>query len=401
MIVRSLILGGLGVGWLSACGGDEPGTRQASPAIDGGGVSDGAGGNDAAGAADGGLSSPDAAVGTSPVVGGCPMFPGDFIFNTAIDALPVDPKSGAYLTTIGARKVHLDMGSQTDQSKADFYGIPYNVVKGASLPWAAAQFFSADKGLSWDARGESDCAIGPAHTLVSPGTLAAAPSPVFPIPPAPLVEGGIDLNPTQPYGDHHILIVDSDACRLWETYHSYPDAGGGWNIYGSASWDLRSNALRPDTWTSADAAGFPILALLLRASEASAGAIHHALRFTIQSNKIRKAFVWPARHLTGNGTTSANLPPMGQLFRLKATYALPPTFHSQSKAIVAALKTYGMYIADGGSDLFVTGEPSAIWEASAFSEVQTIATGDFEAVDISAITSRAGFSVNSGAVPPK
>ena len=390
------ILGGLALACLAGCGADAA-TVPPGASVDGGAASDGGGPT----AADGARPATDASAGTSPVVGGCPLFPGDFIFNTAIDSLPVDPGSAAYLATIGTRKVHLDMGTQTDQSKPDFYGIPYNVVKGASLTWAGAKYYSADPGLSWDARAESDCATGPGHTLVSPCTAGAAPSPVFPIPAAPLVEGGVDATPSQPYADHHILVVDSDACRLWETYHSYPDAKGGWDIFGSASWDLRSNALRNDTWTSADAAGFPMLALLLRADEAAAGAIRHALRFTIQSNKIRKGYVWPARHLTSNGTTSANLPPMGQLFRLKAGYAVPPTFHTQSKAIVAALKTYGMYIADGGSDLFVTGEPSVTWDATTFGEVQSIVTTDFEAVDITAITSRAGFDPNSGAVPPK
>lgn len=176
-------------------------------------------------------------------------------------------------------------------------------------------------------------------------------------------------------------------------------AVGTWNIFGSATWDLRSTALRPADWTSADAAGFPILPLLLRADEASSGAIHHALRFTIGSSKIRVAYVWPARHLTSNGTSSPSLPPMGQLFRLKASFQIPASCNPQSKAILQAMKTYGMYIADGGSDMYVSGTPDPSWMDTTFSQVQSVAASHVEAVDITAITSRTGFDVNSGAVP--
>jgi hypothetical protein len=215
-----------------------------------------------------------------------------------------------------------------------------------------------------------------------------------------LVEGGIDTRPLQPYGDHHILLLDQDTCRLWELYHAYPSASSGWDIFGSATFDLKSNALRPKDWTSADAAGFPILPLLLRADEANAGAIHHALRFTISSDKIRNEYVWPARHLTTNGTMSTNLPPMGQLFRLKAGYTIPAGYNAQAKAILQAMKTYGMYIADGGSDMYVTGEPSALWADNTYSQVQSVGSSQFEAVDLAPIRARTGWSVNSAAVPP-
>jgi hypothetical protein len=199
-----------------------------------------------------------------------------------------------------------------------------------------------------------------------------------------------------PYGDHHLLILDADACRLWETYHSYSPAAGTWNIYGSASWDLKSSALRPADWTSADAAGFPIMPLLLRADEASTGTIAHAIRFTV--NTSRKSYVWPARHEAGS-TTATTAPPMGQLFRLQASFQIPSTFNVQSKAILQAMKTYGMYIADNGSDWFVQGDASASWMDSTFTEVQSVTGSNFEAVDITAIMSRSGFDVNSGAVP--
>ena len=333
-----------------------------------------------------------------PSLDTCPILPANHIFNTPIDSLPVDPHSSDYLTTIGGtRKLHLDLGTQTDQQATDFYGIPWNTMHGGTDAWSTVAFKSTDPGLDWDPKPESDCGDG-SHAVVRPCTTVA--SPQFPIPSNALVEGGINNAADEmPYGDHHLLVVDVDACRLWEGYHVYSPASGTWNIFGAAEFDLKSNALRPADWTSADAAGFPIMPLLLKADEASSGAIHHALRFTITSSKIRQAYVWPARHLTGNGTTSTTQPPMGQLFRLKADFQIPATFNVQSKAILQAMKTYGMYIADGGSDWYVSGEPSANWMDSTFSEVQSVAGSNFEAVDITAITSRSGFDVNSGAVP--
>jgi len=336
-----------------------------------------------------------------PTLGGCPLFPADNLFNTPIDALPVHPNSDAFIATIGGgTHLHLDLGTQTDQQASDYYGIPYNIVHGGTFDWPTVAYFSADTGLDWDTRAESDCAVGAGHAVTQPCTAAAAPAPLLPIPSTVLVEGGIDSSADQqPYGDHHILLLDADACRLWETYHSYSPAAGTWNIYGSAGWDLTSNALRPADWSSADAAGFPILPLLLRADEASTGEIHHALRFTIDSGTIRTSYVWPARHLTNNGTGSTNLPPMGQLFRLKASHVIPAAAGPQTRAILQAMKTYGMYIADGGSDMYVTGEASAAWDDQTFSQVQAVPASEFEAVDLAPIMGRAGFDPDSAAVP--
>ena len=139
--------------------------------------------------------------------------------------------------------------------------------------------------------------------------------------------------------------------------------------------------------------------LLLRADEASAGSIRHALRFTIDSGKIRTEYTWPARHLTGNGTGASTLPPMGQAFRIKASYAIPTQFNTQSRAILQALKSYGMYLADGGSSMYIQGEPSALWEEDTFSQVQSVSSSEFEAVDLSPIAARAGFDPDSAAVP--
>jgi hypothetical protein len=337
---------------------------------------------------------------TSPTIAGCPMLPANHIFNTPIDTLPVHPNSAAFMATIGTtRRLHLDLGQVVDMTSDQYYGIPYNVVRGNSLTWKTVRYRSADPDLDWDPTTESDCAAPTTHAVISPCTASAAPTPQLPIPDNVKVEGGAVTDPAQPYGDHHLLILDADSCRLWETYHSYPNNQGSWDIFGSATFDLRSNALRPAEWTSADAAGFPILPLLLRADEASSGTIRHALRFTVDSSDIRRAYVWPARHFTNNGTTSQNEPPMGQLFRLKASYQIPANFNTQAKAILQAMKTYGMYIADGGTDWYVTGEPSADWADETFTQVQSVSSSEFEAVDLTPIMQRPGFNPDSGAVP--
>jgi len=328
----------------------------------------------------------------SPSLGGCALFPADHLFNTPIDGFPVHASSAAFLARIGNHTLHLDLGQDVNPASNAYYGIPYNVVSGGSA-WTAVAFGSP----GWDARAESDCGVSAAggHTVVSPCTAAAAPTPVFPLPTAPLVEGGVPASEAAG-GDHHLLVVDASACRLWELYHAYRSASG-WGSWGSASWDLSTSALRPADWTSADAAGFPILPLLLRADEATSGEIRHALRFTLPST--RSSYVWPARHQAGSGTAT-DLPPMGQLFRLKASYVIPATYSTQSKAILRALQRYGMYLADNGSALYVQGEPSAAWSDTLFSEVQAVRTGDLEAVDLSSVATRPGFDQGSARVPP-
>lgn len=408
---------GRGAGLLSvvllsvACGGGAAATTAsdgnsagaASAGSDGSGA--GAGGNGSAGApgsaASGtGQAGGTATTGSSPLLGGCAVFPPNHLFNTPIDGFPVHANSAAFMATIGTHKIHLDLGTTVDPSSNEYYGIPYNVVHSQAIPWADVAYSTTDKAdLDWDPTTEADCASGAMHALTSPCTAAAAPKPQFPIPALPLVEGGIIKDATQPYGDHHVLLLDSDTCFLWELYHVYPDAKGGWDIFGSAFFDLHSNTLRPAGWTSADAAGFPILPLLLRADEASSGTIAHALRFTIDSSHIRNDYTWPARHLTSNGSGSMSLPSMGQSFRIKSSYIIPANFNTQSRAILQALKTYGMYIADGGSALYIQGEPSANWQDDTFSQVQSVASTEFEAVDLSPISKRAGFDPNSATVP--
>ncbi|MBI5067519.1 MAG: hypothetical protein HZB56_04710 [Deltaproteobacteria bacterium] len=329
----------------------------------------------------------------APALGGCSLFPADHVFNTPIDAFPVHAGSAAFLARIGNHPLHLDLGQIEDMASSGYYGIPYNVVRSGTVGWSAVAFGNP----GWDPRAESDCAVasGGGHAVVSPCTAAAAPTPLFPLPAAPLVEGGLPASEATG-GDHHLLVVDADACRLWELYHFYRSTGG-WGSWGAASWDLSSNALRTDGWTSSDAAGFPVLPLLLRADEASSGEIRHALRFTLPST--RSSHVWPARHHAGSGT-APDLAPMGQLFRLKSSFVIPATYSAQSKAILRALQRYGMYLADNGSALYVQGEPSAAWSDAIWSEVQTVRTADLEAVDLSSIAGRTGFDAGSARVPP-
>jgi hypothetical protein len=156
-------------------------------------------------------------------------------------------------------------------------------------------------------------------------------------------------------------------------------AGGSWRAGSGAIFDLNSNALRPDTWTSADAAGLPILPGLVRYDEVAAGAIHHALRFTVQNTQ--QAYVWPARHYASSSTDPAR-PPMGQRFRLKASYIIPANFSPEVKVILTALKTYGMFLADNGSNWYISGAPDSRWNDDRLvNELRQVKGSDFEAVD--------------------
>ena len=367
--------------FVAACG-DSGGASG-----DGGSAGDGGGGS--------GADAP-APNGVSPEIGGCSILPPDHIFNTPIGDLPsVHADSATWVALIGnTTRLHLDLGTQTDQSANDFYGIPYNLVHGNALTWAPVAYTTPDPDFDWDPTEESDCANAQ-KGVVSPCTTGSA---YLPFPDTALVEGGLSTAANhQPSGDHHLIALDVDACRLWEAYHVYRP-GGQWQIFGSATFDLASNDLRTAGWTSADAAGFPILPLLLRPEEAATGEIKHALRFTMTSGNIRNEYTWPATHQASNNPSTGS-PPMGQLFRLKPSFVIPASWSVQSKAIAQAMKTYGMYVADGGSNWYVTGAPGA-WDDSVFDEIQSIQGMNFEAVDLRPITARAGFDPTSARVPP-
>jgi hypothetical protein len=189
----------------------------------------------------------------------------------------------------------------------------------------------------------------------------------YPIPASPLIEGG---------SDRHMLMVDKDACRLYELFAAQ-QVGSAWTAGSGATWDLHSNVLRTETWTSADAAGLPILPGLVRYDEVAAGVIQHALRFT--TNHTRTSYIYPARHQAGE-SSSTSLPPMGLRVRLKAGYdtsGLSP----QARAIAEALKHYGMILADNGSPWYITGASDARFDDDVMHELDVITGRDLEVVD--------------------
>jgi len=280
---------------------------------------------------------------TGPTIAGCPLFPADSVWNTPIDHLPVDPSSSAYTSTIGAtRTVHPDFGSGLWDGGP--IGIPFNVVPATQTRVP----------ITFDYSDESD-----------PGP--------YPIPPDAAIEGG-----SQSTGDRHVLVVDQENCILYEIFSAYPQQDGSWATGSGAVFDLRSNGLRPSGWTSADAAGLPILPGLVRYDEVASGEIRHALRFT--APQTRRAFVWPARH-DASSLTASNYPPMGQRFRLKASVDIT-SFSPEVQVILRALKRYGMILADNGSAWYLSGAPDPRWNNDALvSDLRTITGADFEAVD--------------------
>ena len=286
-----------------------------------------------------------------PVVSNCPLFPSNNILNARVDTLPLHPQSDAWIDSIG-RDVgfHMDFGSGTWEGGP--IGIPYNVLSGSSVPKFTLDFYYPE---------ESD-----------PGP--------YPIPDDPLIEYG---------SDHHILIVDTDTCKLYEIYDASFD-NGRWSGGSGAIWDLNSNALRPADWTSADAAGLPILPGLVRYDEILAGEIKHALRFTAEETA---GYIWPARHQTSD--VEDGVPTMGARFRLKADYDISG-FPHEMQIILQAMKTYGIILADNGSNWYVTGAPDERWDNDMLHQLDVLTGDDFEAVDTSAMI----VDVNSGETRP-
>jgi hypothetical protein len=267
----------------------------------------------------------------SPQIAGCPVFPASNPWNQRVDKLPVAPNSAAIVESIGLdAPVHADFGSGLWEGKP--IGIPYNVVT-ATQTKVRVRFEYAD---------ESD--KGP-----------------YPLPARPKIEGG---------SDHHILIVDRSSCRLYELGGA-EKSGSAWTAWAGAIWNLRSNAVRPATWTSADAAGLPILPGLARY-----GDLDHALRFTAE--RTRRAFVYPARHYASD-STDPSLPPMGLRVRLRAsfdTHGFPP----QARAVLETLKRYGMILADNGANWYITGAPDPRWSNDDLHSLGRVHGADFEVV---------------------
>ena len=192
----------------------------------------------------------------------------------------------------------------------------------------------------------------------------------YPIPADVAIEGGPSAD-----GDRHAILVDSESCRLYELFSLYPS----WSAGSGAIWDLTSNALRPRGWTSADAAGLPILPGLARYDEVAAGSIDHALRFTVR--RSRRAYIFPARHFASS-YTSKSLPPMGLRLRLRRDFFVAG-FPLQAQVVLRALKRYGMIVADNGSSWYVSGAPDPGWDNDALHALGRVKGSDFRALDTS------------------
>jgi hypothetical protein len=281
----------------------------------------------------------------APQIGGCPVFPLSSAWNQRVDRLPVAKSSAVLVRSIGLdAPVHPDFGSGLYDGQK--IGIPYIVVSGRRTPKARVRFDYAD---------ESD--RGP-----------------YPIPAGVPIEG----NPHPDDGDRHALIVDRDTCTLYELY-ALRRSGTGWAAGSGAIWSLRSNKLRPAGWTSADAAGLPILPGLARYDEVASGSIDHALRFT--APETRRAYVYPARHFASD-STDASLPPMGLRVRLRGSFdtrGFPP----QARVVLNALKRYGMILADNGSPWYISGAPDPRWSNDDLHSLSRLTGADFEVVDTS------------------
>jgi hypothetical protein len=270
-------------------------------------------------------------------LGSCRVFPADNAWNRDVSSLPVDPNSAHYLASIAAvggnQKLHADFGG------GGAYGIPYITVPGTQ-PKVPVDFLAyAD---------ESD-----------PGP--------YPIPLAAPVEGG---------SDRHVLAVDRDHCKLYELFGAATGTSR-WSADSGAVFDLTSNALRPEGWTSADAAGLPIFPGLVRYDEVASGHIDHALRFTI--SKSQRAYLHPATHWASS-STDANLPPMGLRLRLKASFNVS-SYTGEARVVLDALKKYGMIVADNGSNWFISGAADTRWNDDDLNQLKTVPGNAFETVD--------------------
>lgn len=292
-----------------------------------------------------------AAAGIGAGLNGAVPFPADNPWNRDVSGLPVDPRSDALVASMGlARGLHPDFGAGLYDGAP--IGIPYVVVTGAQ-PRVPIVFTAYGD--------ESD-----------PGP--------YPVPPDAPVEGERPGVPGSG-GDRHVIVIDRDNDRLYELYRAFRNDDGSWRADAGAMFRLDGNDVRPAArpgWTSADAAGLPIFPGLVRYDEAASGAIHHALRFTAQ--RTRRAYLPPATHWASSAT-DPDLPPMGMRVRLKAAYAIPAGFSVETRAILQAMKTYGMLLADNGSNWYVSGAPDARWNNERLvSELAQVRGSDFEVV---------------------
>lgn len=283
----------------------------------------------------------------------CPLFPSNNVWNTRVDQLPVHPRSAEWVSTIGASATfHPDFGSgEWPPGSGAPIGIPYVEVDGA--PKVSVSFSYAS---------ESD-----------PGP--------YPIPANAPIEGGPNSG-----GDRHVLVVDRSDCTLYELFDARLQSDGSWTAGSGAVFDLTSNDLRPSGWTSADAAGLPILPGLIRYDEVVAGEITHAIRFT--APQTQQAFLWPATHFASD-LTGTEYPPMGARLRLRADFDLSG-YHQDIQVILRAMRRYGIVLADNGSPWFLSGAPDERWDNDLLRELKDLRGSDFEAVDLALLTLASG-----------
>ncbi|MBA2952957.1 hypothetical protein GON03_23300 [Nocardioides sp. MAH-18] len=289
-------------------------------------------------------------------VGGCPVFPADSWWHADVSSLPVHARSRQWLSHMSTdRDLHPDFGPSYGDGPN--YGIPVTVVRPGHRK-VRVRFDYAD---------ESDRVR-------------------YPVGRDTRIEGGRGSD-----GDKHAIVVDRGSCRLYETWNTRV-RDGRWVAGSGAVWSLRSNALRPDGWTSADAAGLPILPGLLRWAEVRSGHVDHAIRFT--TDVTSRHYLWPARHQAGS-QDSLGYPPMGARFRLRAGFSTGG-YSAQTVAVIEAMKTYGLVLADNGSPWFFQGEQNARWSTRLVEELKTIPASAFEAVDTASLQR----SPDSAAVDP-
>lgn len=286
---------------------------------------------------------PAAASSGAAAPGGCGerLFPRSNYWNADVTSLPVHRNSDRIIATMGVEEnLHPDFGSGLWDGGP--IGIPFDVVAG-DQPTRRVSFYYPD---------ESDGRR-------------------YPLPEEPSIEGGPDAD-----GDRHVLLWQQESCRLWELFDAHPNPNGTWRAGSGAIWDLDSNALRPAGWTSADAAGLPILAGLVRYDEVAAGEIGHAIRMT--APQTRGTYVWPARH-EASDLSGGRYPAMGQWLRLRADVD-PNDFPPQARVVVRALQVHGAIIADNGSALFISGSPDERWDNDDLAALKSLTGADFEVV---------------------
>ena len=314
--------------------------------------------------------SPSPASAGTPVPGApsCPVFPADNVWNTPVAGLPVNPNSAAWMSSMDASttNLHPDFGPSGDPSNP--YGMPYTVVAPSQSTVPVAFQYA----------GESD-----------PGP--------YPFSASTPIEGG-----QQSTGDRHAIMVNPATCTLYELYDARYSASGS-TAGSGAIWNLDSNALRPAGWTSADAAGLPILPGLLRYDEVQSGLITHAIRMTAAATDT--SYLWPARHEAGT-SSNPNLPPMGARFRLKASYNISG-YSPQAQVVLRAMQQYGLILADNGSNWYFGGTADNSWPSALVDELKGVPASAFEAVDESPLmvdpnsgqARQLGVSVNCGSDP--